>query len=591
MSILPEVASTISTASRAWRCFALAGLFLFALAVVCLSGPGRIDVLDGLTRYNVARSLVEHGDSIVRDERVGFLVFHGRNDRRYTTYRFPHSVLGAASIWLADLTGPSSEPRRHFFFSCIGAFACASLAVVYAFWFLQQGQSFWASLLWALAGVFCSPLWFYGTTTFDDCLGALAVVLALVSAVLARRTRPSVGAALGGLMLGLAFNCKPPLGIFLLAALAGIADERIPLRRQRARMAWMLGGLLLGVVAYVAYDFYKFPPGMTDLRKELAGYAPLWPGRPLFGLLGLTVSLGAGALWYWPPVCIALAGLRRLSRQERWFGPWTIASVVIYVAFISTLSFFVGEPAWGPRYLTPAFAVVWLFAPQGAAIMRRRTAIALLAAGLVVQVSALSVETVRLYIEEQWPLERFLNDRWFYFRPLDAKLVNRPREIFDILTYRGPRAERFTPALEPTFPVSVTRKPIDVRRYHVLNSLRPWWISQQYLTPGERPVALGKTLALLLSLAAIGVVVMTGAEAAVGTKNTSADARLPEGQEFRNSTAATQADDAEKEAGEDRLGSEHHEHHGGNDLPHGDPRVENSQVDLSPVPSCHGEHG
>ncbi len=282
-----------------------------------------------------------------------------------------------------------------------------------------------------------------------------------------------------------------------------------------------------------------------------------------------------------------------MSRYERWFGPWTTASVAIYVAFIATLSFFVGEPAWGPRYLTPAFAAVWLFAPQGAAVMRRRTPITLLAAGLAVQFSALSVETVRLYIEQQWPLERFLNDRWFYFRPLDAKLVNRPREIVDILTYRGPPAERFTPALEPTFPVTVSRKPIDVRRYQVLNSLRPWWSSQQYLAPEDRPVAIGKTVTLLLSLAALGAVLMAGSATMrdAGTKHRSANEWAPERQLFPILPAAAQTNDAEKEAGEDRLCAEHHEHHGGNDLPHGDPRVQSAQVGLLPVPSCHDEHG
>lgn len=578
---------------------ALAGLFVFVLAAVCLSGPGRIDILDGLTRYEVARSLVDHGDSIVRDARVDFLVFRGREGNRYTTYRFPHSVLGAGAIWLADLAGPASEPRRRFFFSCAGAFACAGLAAIYALWFRRQGSSPAAALLWALAGVFCSPLWFYGTTTFDDCLGALAVVLASVVAVLSRRSRPSLGAAIAGLLLGLAFNCKPPLAIFLLAAAAGNADEKLPLALQRARFAWMFFTLSLGIAAYVGYDLYKFPPGETNVAEELARYAPLWPGRPLFGLLGLTISPGAGALWYWPPVVIAICGLLPLVRSEPWFGPWMIASLVIYLAFISTLSFFVGEPAWGPRYLTPAFAALWLFAPRGAARLRRRMVISLLAAGMIVQLAALSVETVRLYIEEQWPQERFLNDRWFYFSPLEAKLVNRPREIFDILADRGPRAERFTPAAEPTFPVAVPRKPIDVRRFHVLNSLRPWWISQQYLSPAERPVDLKAAAACLLALAALGLSAMAAAlgqgkirswMSEVGEQTRNNSRGVQELQTFRLPSSdlrpalLAQAHDAQEEAGEDRLDAERHEHDGGNDLPHRYAWIQGAETDLTPVP-------
>ena len=486
----------------------LTGLGLFVFSAVALSGPGRIDIVDGLTRYEVARSLVEHGDSAIRDERVTFLVFTGREGRRYTNYRFPHSALGAAAIVAADWTGPVSEPRRHFFFSLIGAGACAVLAVVYAVWFRQQGQSPAAALLWSAAGVFCSPIWFYGTTTFDESLGALSVVSALVVAISTRRANSRLGAAFAGLLLGLAVHCKPPLGIFILPALAGNADERMPPKSQWRRFAWMLAGLALGLAAYAAYDLYKFPPGVADVSAEYtAKYAPFWPGRPLFGLLGITISPGAGAIWYWPPLVIALYGLKVSSRGEPWLAPWFVAASAIYVAFIATLTFFAGEPAWGPRYLTPLFGLLWLFAPAATSALSQVAIAGLLAAGLLVQVAGLSVETTRFFFQHHGTNVNHLFDPWFYLRPADSKLFNRPREIVEILSERGPPAPSFTPAEEPTFPifVPVSGDPVDVRSYGVLSSLRPWWISQQYLAPQERPVNLAKTAELLLALAGLGL--------------------------------------------------------------------------------------
>jgi hypothetical protein len=51
-----------------------------------------------------------------------------------------------------------------------------------------------------------------------------------------------------------------------------------------------------------------------------------------------------------------------------------------------------------------------------------------------------------------------------------------------------------------------------VRTYHVFDSFRPWWLGQQYLPPEEQPVDLGRTLALLLTLAAGGLAaVLAGA--------------------------------------------------------------------------------
>ena len=38
-------------------------------------------------------------------------------------------------------------------------------------WFRRVGLAPGAALLWALGGVFCTPSWFYGTSTFDDILG------------------------------------------------------------------------------------------------------------------------------------------------------------------------------------------------------------------------------------------------------------------------------------------------------------------------------------------------------------------------------------------------------------------------------------
>src|SRR5437588_8956290 len=106
----------------AWRgawAAALLGLALAVFAAVALAGPGRIDIVDGQTRYEVGRSLVDHGDSIIRDEATWFAVYKGRDGQRYTDYRLPQSAMGAIAITLADATGPVRESRRQFFFALI----------------------------------------------------------------------------------------------------------------------------------------------------------------------------------------------------------------------------------------------------------------------------------------------------------------------------------------------------------------------------------------------------------------------------------------------------------------------------------------
>src|SRR5262245_5073743 len=174
-----------------WRWgLALAGLFLFVLAVSVLSAPGRVDTIDAQNRYFVAQSLYERGDAAIREhqqydvfeDRFDFLVVEGRDGFKYSTYRLPHSALGAVAIAVADRTDVAYETRRHFFFSLINCVTAALLAVGYALWFRQQGLSRLASVGWALAGIFCTPSWFFGTSSYDDLLGVPAVIFGLWAA-------------------------------------------------------------------------------------------------------------------------------------------------------------------------------------------------------------------------------------------------------------------------------------------------------------------------------------------------------------------------------------------------------------------------
>jgi hypothetical protein len=532
-----------------WRA-ALAGLFVFVFAAVALSGPGRIDVVDGQTRYEVARSLAEHGDSVIRDKHVWFGVLPGRDGRPYTNYRFPQSGLGVLAIWAADATGRVEEARRQFFFTLIGPLACAALALTYAVWFRRLGHGPAASLGWAAAGIFCTPSWFYGTSTFDEALGAAAVVPAVAVAFLTRDRRPLLGAAAAGLLLGWAVNCKQPLGLFVLPTLAALYRPGVALRRQLAPLGLVLAGLALGGIAYKAYDWYKFPPDTCEpdrLAQQIFGR--VWADNPLPGLAGLALSPSAGALWYCPTLLLSAFGWRRWRRTRSGFCAAALAASLLFALFVSCLTFFKGEPCWGPRYLTPVFALWWVFVPAAAARLRRPLAALVLALGALVQLLALSVDPERLFLRLGLPENYSIDHPWLAFDQGLSHLLQRPGEIREILACPE-RAPEFTPGPTPTYaptlpsglPVVATstvglaasppgcgplsaaaalplRAPpyyractrAALRRYHVFSSLRPWWLSQQYLALAERPVRLAGTLLLLTGLGVAGLAVMAGA--------------------------------------------------------------------------------
>ncbi len=509
----------------------LFGLGLFVFAIVAASGPGRIDIVDGQTRFEVGRSLVEHGDSALRDRRIWWASFPGRDSLDFTYYRFPQSLAAAGAILVADSTGPVNEGRRHFLFVWTSAAAAAVLAVVYALFFRRLGYQTGFAVLWAMGGIFCTPNWYYGTSTFDDILGSTTVVAASLAAILARERRPILGAIASGLLLGLAFNVKQPLGAFLPVVLAMHDNPRWTKGRRLTHAGIICLGLLAGIGAAYAYDDAKFPFNKRVVHADLlAIYAPIYAFHPWTALVCFAASPACGILWYCPPAALGLCGVSYLWRRgQRTLMGAVLLSSAVFIGFHCFVSFFKGDPAWGPRYLTPWFALIWLFAPLGASLLRRQLVGLLLGSGVLVQLLGLAVDPHRLFVARNMTGGEGLNNPWCYFTPEYAHILQRPREIVEILRDSG-RAEAFTPSPAPTFAFPVLVRSDDlpktgraaeilplcltqtgsaaVNRYQVLRSFRPWWASQQYLPAEQRPINFPTTLAMLAAAGATGVILM-----------------------------------------------------------------------------------
>ena len=494
----------------------LAGLGLFVFAVVAASGPGRIDIVDGQTRFEVGRSLVEHGDSALRDSRIWWGSFPGRGGQNYTYYRFPQSVAAAGSVVVADWTGPLSEGRRHFYFVLTSAISAAFLSAFYALGFRRLGLGSAASILWALAGIFCTPNWFYGTSTFDDILGTTTVVAAAVTALATRHRLSLFGAIVAGLLIGLAFNVKQPLAAFLLVIIV-LHDDPTACRKKRLVHAAIITlGLLAGMVAQDLYDSYKFPFDKRTVHAELLKqYAPVYAFRPIPALACFVVSPGCGMFWYCPPIVLGMCGVYSMWKDgDRKLAAAILLTSVVFIGFHCFVSFFKGDPAWGPRYLTPWFGVLWLFAPRGAGMLSRGFIGLLLGLGVLVQVLALSVDPHRLFVEKGLSSAAGAVEPSIYFYPQMSHILQRPREIVEICEDKG-TAEAYSPAPAPTFTFPIIDPPhlpetgpAVVDRYHVLRSFRPWWISQHFLPKEQRSVDINRTLVLLSALACVGLVMM-----------------------------------------------------------------------------------
>jgi hypothetical protein len=536
----------------------LFGLFATVFALAALCGPGRIDTVDAQTRYEVARSLVEHGDSVVRDECAWFYVYKGRDGERYAHYRFPQSGLGVAAIWTADATAMAAsdaarEMRRHFFFQLTTAFCGAILAITYAMWFRRLGLGPTACLLWAAGGIVCTPSWYYSCTTFDDIMGTSAVVLAIAVAWMTKRRMPLIGALAAGVAMAWAVNCKHPLALFVLPVLGAMYRPEVRWRKQLGPWLVVLVLLVLGCAAWVMYERYKFPPGTVDPDAEYTRLSgPMFTSNPLPGLASFALSPSCGVFFYCPVLWLALRGWWTWRVREPVFC-WSIAAASgLFILFFSFLTFFKGEQSWGPRYLTPMFAVWWVFVPAGVAQVRAFTARSLLAAGIIVQLLGLTVDPSRLFLATPIPLDYFKYDPWLTLDPALSHLLQRPREIVEVVSQHDPEPE-FAPGPLSTHAgalrdeeayhaaqlvaASFSAEASNInpavhavttdfmscqanlraapgiyentaRHYHIYSSLRPWWICQQVLPESARPVNIHRTVLLVIALGGFGVVLM-----------------------------------------------------------------------------------
>jgi len=218
---------------------------------------------------------------------------------------------------------------------------------------------------------------------------------------------------------------------------------------------------------------------------------------------------------YCPTTLACLIGMSKFGSRRPFFVPAVIASIAVFAAFVVPISIFKGDPAWGPRYLTPVFALLWMFAPVAASRSGRTATAVLLAAGFAVQSGALSVDPHRLYVERGLPSA--FGAAWpiLYFDPANAHTLERPREIAEVWQDRNRPGLTFSPAATPTsaFPVidEVERGRAAIEKYKLVDAFRTWWVSQRYLSPAQRPVSIGSALTFFTALGGLGLALIWSA--------------------------------------------------------------------------------
>lgn len=529
------------------------------LAAYVLTNPGRIDIIDGQVRYEVALNWLMTGRPVLRDR----LVVHtsgvtGKNGVIYSNCPPAASVAAMPLVWFGTFDDdPPGEATRFLFCLTSSVFGALAAAVLFAF-YLQLGVGVKEALAWTGVGAFATLMWPLADTTFDNVQHACLVLAALFLGYTSSQRRSWSLAALGGLVAGLLLTYQEylallipflalstldwnswrsegpsggarallrPLRLLLRLDLPGAlrefknpaglsAEETRAFHRACWRFVLFMLATLVGVALVLAYNRFRFGSIFETgkFRPESHRGYPLF-GNPLAGLLTLLVSPGKSILLYSPPLILGFVGIRRLWRHKPQLGFIIVASSVVLVLFISTVAFAGGDWCWGPRYLislVPLWALAFPFV-RAQTNRGRNWVAAVVGVGLVIQCLAVSVDNERFFYERGLADYFWARSPWFYLN--HSALLARPGEALSLIKGPPPEAVSFNTDYNlPTYTVlppppkgiDRSRTPEWMRSYLVFYVPKPWALWIWDLPPDQRGINPQAWLAGMLGAALFG---------------------------------------------------------------------------------------
>ncbi|MCK6528172.1 hypothetical protein L6R50_11650 [Myxococcota bacterium] len=505
------------------------GMAALVAAVYFLTGPGRIDTIDGQYRWEAARNLLAEGRPRILDPYLGGdLVVVARDGSRWSSYGLARVLSGIPLAGLGEALGGAGVESGRFWFAATSAAFGGLLAGLLLVFMARLGATPRGAAGWTAVAAFSTLLWPVAASTFDQAqhafLGLAAVWLAWRSG---ERDSPGLAAAAGlacGALVQYQESYVPVVPFLALPVLAGALSRPSFLRAAIRGLAWALP-----VVASLGIFFWY-----RDLRAGPAvgvagggagavlGAVPDLGGRIgwnlAVGIPTLLASPGKSILIYSPPVVLALAGLPGLWRRAPWVAAAAISASLAHLLTICLVPFPGGDWCWGPRYLAltvPLLALALPFAPLQAG--GRAVAGALVAGGALVQVLGLSLDFHRFYVERGVPDAFWEREPLFHFQ--ESVLVARVGELA-ALAREGvpPTATRFAanPYGSPTYaPLVLPARrrlagegPAWVRRFGVFFLPKPWPLWMAALPPEQRPIRPGPPMALGLGAGLAGAALL-----------------------------------------------------------------------------------
>ncbi len=493
------------------------GLFLAVAAVYLLTSPGRIDIIDGQWRFDVARNVLRVGEPVVSAPFLVSRALRGRLGAFYVAYGFAGSLAQMPLVALARVfDDPKEELARCFSSFTSPIFGAAVAPVLYRF-HRRLGVAPRRAVMWTLVSAFATLLWPTATTTFDNAQHAFLITLA---AYLGWRSanESSRRLALGaGLVAGMLLNYQesfvivlPALGLVVLAPPHDDAKRR----EGFVRYGLFAAACAIGLSLWLSYNYARFgSPFYSGRLDVLSTRHPPLRGNPIEGISSLLASPGRSVFLYSPTLFLGIVGLRAFARRARRLVHMVVVASVVHLAVVGSLSLFAGEWCWGPRYLVgflPLWSLAFPYAFEGVSRAALRNAIVI--AGLLVQLLAVSIEPMRFHNEHKLDDFFWATEHWFYFR--HSALASRVSEIASTIREGVPREARyFAPSVDMNMVTLCPMRlwtpddgPRIMRWFSVYYLPRPWPFWMRTIPDAQRPLDPTQATAFFLALGLLGMV-------------------------------------------------------------------------------------
>ncbi len=425
-------------------------LYLCITGFYLLTWSGRIGRMsDSTAMFRVAESMInqhslssEPCDPRYDDPEIGSTCIPGRDGRFYASYGFVPSLAVVPAILGARVfsgfvhvdSALVAKASASLFTLLVAPLSC----VVLAMWILRLRYSSRTAVLGACVLAFGSPFWHNSVSgLLTEPYFTLAL---LIAAYLLSSPRTAFACALSGFAFGAACGTRVAGVALFPAFILGLAAQARLRRLSWAQFARdsivfsapvVLWGVLIGWTNYIRFG------SIFDTGYQVAfPTASFTFSNPLFqGIRELLFHGQVGLVWFAPWVLLALIWFPRFLHIHR--AEAVLCGAVFLINFVFYAKFYAWHGGWagGPRYLIPALPfLIMMMAPglealqrravpsenQGFRSFQRSIAVALLAAGFIIQVVTVPYPRDRYYADLIFYAHRSQKPWWYNSIPFAA---------------------------------------------------------------------------------------------------------------------------------------------------------------------------